>query len=84
MPRITTVYVVQTFVETDGGLAVEESFQCRTAEQAVFRADAIAPFVAGVLAWAKVLDHERGEWGEDDPVILFKAGKTGDKPARHL
>lgn len=75
MSRIT-IYAFQTFVETDDGLVAEEPKECQSAGEARMKAQMLAPRKAGVVAWAKSGDPDSGEW-DDDPVILFKAGKTG-------
>jgi hypothetical protein len=73
----TTLYVVQTFVQTNDGLEAEEPLEYRSAAVARLLAEAYARKKAGVLAWSKSGDPDTGEW-DDDPVILFKAGRTGD------
>lgn len=76
MARIT-FYVVQTFVETAEGLVAEEPSECATAADACFKARMLSSCTAGVVAWAKIGDPDTGVW-DDDPVILFQAGRTGD------
>jgi hypothetical protein len=70
-----TLYVVQTFVETDDGLVAEESFECQSSWEATQRASALALIKDGVTALAKSGDPDTGEW-DDDPEILFQAGRN--------
>jgi hypothetical protein len=74
---LVTIYVIQSFVETDEGLVAEEPFAVQSAGDARIKAQLLSERKAGVVAWAKRGDPDSGEW-DDDPVILFKAGKTGD------
>jgi hypothetical protein len=74
MARIT-LYVVQTFVETEDGLVAEEPFECPSAWEAAVRAQALCMVKEGVVAWAKSGDPDTGEW-DDDPEILFQAGRV--------
>lgn len=76
MARIT-LHVVQTFSETEAGLVAEEPHECRSATEAISKAELFAVGKAGVVAWSKSGDPDTGEW-DVDPVILFQAGKTGD------
>lgn len=76
MARIT-LYVLQLFSETDAGLVAEEPHECRSAAEAISKAELFAVGKAGVIAWSKSGDPDIGEW-DDDPVILFQAGKTGE------
>ncbi len=71
------MHVVQTFVETDEGLVAEEPIECQSAGEARMKAQLWAPRKAGVIAWSKSGDLDTGNW-EDDPVVLFRTGKTGD------
>ena len=73
---LVTLYMIQTFVETDEGLVEEELFEVRSAGDARIKAQRLSERKAGVVAWARRGDPDAGAW--DDPVILFKAGKTGD------
>lgn len=79
MTRIT-LYVVQTFSDTDAGLVAEEPHECRSAAEAISKAELFAFSMADVVAWAKSGDPDTGFWS-DDPVIPIKAGKTGDRCA---
>jgi hypothetical protein len=62
-----TLYIVQTFVESDQGLVAEEPFECRSAGEARWRAQHVALSKAGVIA----CDPDTGEW-DDDSEILFR------------
>jgi hypothetical protein len=73
----TTIYVVQTFVETNDGLVAEEPLEYRSAAVARLLAEAYARKKASVLVWSRSRDPDSGEWN-DGPGILFQAGKTGD------
>jgi hypothetical protein len=75
MARIT-LYVVETFVDSEDGLVAEAPFERRTAVEAALRAQTLSIAKAGVVAWAKSGDPDIADW-DDDTEILFKAGRTG-------
>jgi hypothetical protein len=50
---LVTIYVIQSFVETDEGLVAEEPFAVQSAGDARIKAQLLSERKAGVVAWAK-------------------------------
>lgn len=70
-----TVYIVQAYRAGRGkGLKAEQQVGCKSAEEARRKAERLGPLREGVVAFAATADVEMGDYDED-PVILFKAGR---------
>lgn len=69
-----TVYVVQSYVRGRGkGLKAEQQVGCKTAAEALRKAERLGPLRLGVVAFSASADVELGDY--DDPVILFRSGE---------
>lgn len=70
-----TVHLVQAFVAGRGqALRAEPAVACRTAEDARRKAERLSPLRLGVVAFSASADTELGDY-DDNPVLLFKAGR---------
>lgn len=70
-----TIHVVQAFVAGRGqALKSEQAMPCRTAEEAMRRAERLSPLRLGVVAFTATADAELGDY-DDNPTILFKSGR---------
>ncbi len=70
-----TVHLVQAFVAGRGkGLKSEQPVVCKTPEEALRRAERLAPLREGVVAFSATGDMEMGDFDET-PTILFKSGR---------
>lgn len=56
------------------GPEVEAALVCKTADEAVRRAERLAPLRLGVVAFSATGDMEMGDFDET-PTILFKSGR---------
>jgi hypothetical protein len=69
-----TVYIVQSYVSGRGkALKAEQQVGCKTAEEALRKAERLSSLRAGVVAFSASADVELGDY--DDPVILFRSGE---------
>jgi hypothetical protein len=70
-----TVYIVQAYVAGRGkGLKAEQQVGCKSAAEALRKAERLGPLREGVVAFSATADTELGDYDEN-PVILFKAGR---------
>lgn len=70
-----TVHLVQAFVAGRGqALKAEQAMVCKTPEEALRRAERLAPLRLGVVAFSATGDAEMGDFDET-PTILFKSGR---------
>ena len=53
----------------------ETSIRCKPSDTACREAEYLATTKAGVVTFAKSGDAELGEYGDDEPTIIFKAGR---------
>ncbi len=68
-----TVYIIQSYVRGKGkGLKAEQQVGCKSADEALRKAERLSPLRAGVVAFSATADVEMGDY--DDPVILFRSG----------
>jgi hypothetical protein len=68
-----TRYIVQAFkAGARGKLIAEPQIGARSAENAIMRAEKLAPTRAGVMAYSIESDPEMGDF--DEPKVLFRAG----------
>ena len=73
-----TVYLVQAFRPGKGTqLTADTPLRYRSPELARRSAENLAPTRAGVVAFSSSGDAESGDY-DDQPVILFKAGRVPD------
>lgn len=72
MPVIT-VYTAQGFAQKGRRLIADPPIPCRTADDAVRRAERLAEIRVGAVAIEQSIDDETGEVG-DNARILFRAG----------
>jgi len=73
-----TIYVVQAFRAGKGKrLTADPAIQCKSPEGARKRAESLAVTKVGVVAFSTSGDAELGEY-DDEPTILFKAGRLPD------
>lgn len=68
------VFVVHTFSKHGRRLSPNQPFACKTAEEAIRRAERESNRNAGVAAIHLTVDGDTGELLED-PVILYSAGE---------
>ena len=69
-----TVHIVQSYVAGRGrGLKAEQQIGCKTAEEALRKAERLSPLRPAVVAFSASADVELGDY--DDPVILFRSGE---------
>ncbi|WP_174301251.1 hypothetical protein [Caulobacter sp. S45] len=70
-----TVHIVQAYVAGRGrGLRAEQPVGCKDAAEAARKAERLAPVREGVIAYSVSADVEMGDY-DDNPVVLFKAGR---------
>ena len=70
-----TVHLVQAFIAGRGkALKSEQPMVCKTPEEALRRAERLAPLRLGVVAFSATGDAEMGDFDET-PTILFKSGR---------
>jgi hypothetical protein len=70
-----TVYIVQAYKAGRGqALTAEPQVGCKSSEEARRKAERLAPFREGVVAFSTSADVDMGDY-DDDPVVLFKAGR---------
>jgi hypothetical protein len=70
-----TLYIMQAYVAGAGGaLRAEPQVGCKSPEEAVRKAERLAPVRLGVVAYAVTADVDLGDYGEG-PTILFRAGR---------
>jgi hypothetical protein len=78
MPQ-QTHYLVQAFTVGRGlALKAERAIPCKSAEAAQRMAERMAPTKLGIVAFSTSGDAELGDY-EDQPVVLFKAGRLPDQ-----
>ena len=78
MPQQTD-YLVQAFTVGRGlALKAERAIPCKSAEAAQRMAERMAPTKLGIVAFSTSGDAELGDY-EDQPVVLFKAGRLPDQ-----
>ena len=74
MARLTS-FLVQSFVAGRGaGLKADKPMICKSAEEALRKAERMAPGKLGVVAYSTSGDAELGDY-DDTPVYLFKTGR---------
>jgi hypothetical protein len=75
MGKIAKLIVLAAFDENDCGdlKPAFEPMQVDSETRAVQEAKKMEADHAGVIAWSRSADPDRGEYGE--PVVLFQAGK---------
>lgn len=72
---VETVHLVQAFIAGRGkALKSEQPVVCKTPEEALRRAERLAPLRLGVVAFSATGDAEMGDFDET-PTILFKSGR---------
>jgi hypothetical protein len=72
---VETVHLVQAFIAGRGkALKSEQPVVCKTPEEALRRAERLAPLRLGVVAFSATGDAEMGDFDES-PTILFKSGR---------
>jgi hypothetical protein len=70
-----TNHIVQAFIAGRGqALRAEPAFACKTAADALRKAERLAPLRLGVVAFTTSGDAEMGDY-DDTPTLLFKAGR---------
>ena len=70
-----TVHLVQAFVAGRGkALKAEPAIACRSAEEALRKAERLSPLRLGVVAFSASADPELGDYDEN-PCVLFKSGR---------
>ena len=70
-----TVHLVQAFIAGRGkALKSEQPLVCKTPEEALRRAERLAPLRLGVVAFSATGDAEMGDFDEN-PTVLFKSGQ---------
>jgi len=70
-----TVHLVQAFIAGRGkALKSEQAVVCKTPEEAMRRAERLAPLRLGVVAFSATGDAEMGDFDET-PTILFRSGR---------
>jgi hypothetical protein len=76
--KSTTLVVVMAFERTEDGelRPAFEAQQAPSEHSAVQRAKLMSRSYAGVIAWKRPADPDRGDFGE--PEILFSAGDVPD------
>jgi hypothetical protein len=73
-----TAYIVQSFSIGRGtALKADRQIPCKSADAARRMAERLAATMLGVVAFSTSGDAELGEF-DDQPTILFKAGKLPD------
>jgi hypothetical protein len=71
-----TVFIVQSYIAGRGAaLRAEPQVGCKTAAEALRKAERLAPLRLGVVAFSASADVEAGDYDEN-PTILFKAGRV--------
>jgi hypothetical protein len=69
-----TLFIVQTYVAGRGkSLRAEPQVSCKSAAEAIRKAERLAPVRLGVVAYSVTADVEMGDY-DDTPAILFRAG----------
>lgn len=69
------MHLVQAFVAGRGqALKSEPAFACRSAEDALRKAERLSPIRLGVVAFSSSADVEMGDY-DDNPVLIFKSGR---------
>ena len=72
---VETIHIVQAFIAGRGkALKSEQPVVCKTPEEALRRAERLAPLRLGVVAFSATGDAEMGDFDET-PTILFKSGR---------
>ena len=71
---VNTVYVVQAFTQRGRKLAAEPPVSCKTEEEAIRKAERMAPLRTGVIVFRQDVDEETGEV-EDGAKVLFRSGE---------
>ena len=72
---VETIHRVQAFIAGRGkALKSEQPVVCKTPEEALRRAERLAPLRLGVVAFSATGDAEMGDFDET-PTILFKSGR---------
>lgn len=72
---VETIHLVQAFIAGRGkALKSEQPVVCKTPEEALRRAERLAPLRLGVVAFSATGDAEMGDFDET-PTILFKSGR---------
>jgi hypothetical protein len=70
-----TVHLVQGYTAGRGqALKSDQAVACRSAEEARRKAERLAEYRVGVVAYSASADTELGDYDEN-PVILFRAGR---------
>jgi uncharacterized protein (DUF169 family) len=70
------IYLVQAFKAGKGArVNAETSIRCKSSDTACWATENFATTKAGVVTFAKSGDAELGEYGDDEPTIIFKAGR---------
>jgi hypothetical protein len=70
-----TIYVVQTYVASKGGrLKADVPISCKSADDAVRRAERLGLTKFGAVALSSSADIELGEY-DDEPHVLFRTGE---------
>ena len=73
-----TAYIVQSFAQGRGtALKADRQIPCKSADAARRMAEKLAATKLGVVAFSSSGDAELGEF-DDQPNILFKAGRVAD------
>ncbi|MEN3791709.1 hypothetical protein [Fulvimarina sp. MAC3] len=68
-----TYFIVQAFEKKGRRLVPAQPTQCKSAQEAVSRAERDTARFAGVVAFSQVADEETGET-MDEPEFLFRQG----------
>jgi hypothetical protein len=68
-----SVYIAQGFAQKGRRLIADQAIPCKTAQDAVRRAERLATIRVGAVAIQQNVDDDTGEVGED-ARILFRAG----------
>ena len=70
-----TVYIVQAYVAGRGkALRAEPQVGCKTGEEALRKAERLAPLRLGVVVFSATADVEMGDYDET-PTILYRSGQ---------
>jgi hypothetical protein len=70
-----TLFIVQAYVAGRGkALRAEPQVSCKTAQEAIRRAERLAPVRLGVVAFSVTADVDMGDY-DDTPAILFRSGE---------
>ena len=70
-----TVYIIQAYTAGRGqALVAQPQVGCSSSEEARRKAERLAPFREGVVAFSTSADVDVGDYDED-PIVLFKSGR---------